>query len=87
MSLALSFALFFMMWWIVLFTVLPLNIRTQGEDGDVVPGTPESAPIAPQLARKALLTTAITSVLFSLLYLNVVTGFISLDDIPFLPRF
>ena len=87
MPLALAMATFFMMWWIVLFVVLPLNITTQQENDKIVPGTPESAPSSPQLAKKMAITTAITAVLFALFYVNYVSGLITLDDIPFLPNF
>ena len=44
MSPAFAIAIYVLIWWVVLFAVLPLGVRTQGEDGTVVPGTPESAP-------------------------------------------
>ena len=43
MSIALGIALYFVIWWMTLFAVLPFGGRTQGESGHVVPGTPESA--------------------------------------------
>jgi predicted secreted protein len=64
MSVTFAIAIYVLMWWVVLFAVLPLGVRTQGEDGSVVPGTPESAPTAPRFLRILLLTTLITSVLF-----------------------
>lgn len=87
MPIALAVAIFFMTWWIVLFAVLPFGVRTQQEADDVIPGTAESAPAFPHLRRKMLITTLITAVLFSIFYLNYVSEFITLDDIPFLPRF
>lgn len=39
-----AIATFFCLWFITLFAVLPFFIRTQDEEGSVVPGTPESAP-------------------------------------------
>ena len=44
MSLTFAIAIYVVIWWTVLFAVLPIGVRTQGEDGSVVPGTPESAP-------------------------------------------
>ena len=37
-------AIYFIIWWTVLFIVLPLGYRTQQEDGEVTIGTVESAP-------------------------------------------
>jgi predicted secreted protein len=64
MSIPLAIAIYVVIWWTVLFAVLPLGVRTQGEDGLVVPGTPESAPTAPRLLRVVLLTTGISALLF-----------------------
>jgi predicted secreted protein len=64
MSITLGIAIYIVIWWTVLFAVLPIGVRTQGEDGVIVPGTPESAPTAPRLLRVVLLTTAIATVIF-----------------------
>jgi predicted secreted protein len=53
-------AIFFVIWWTVLFTVLPFAGRSQAEDGSVVPGTPSSAPSRPQFLRVILWTTLIS---------------------------
>jgi hypothetical protein len=51
MPLTFAIAIYVVLWWTVLFAVLPIGVRTQAEDGTVVPGTPESAPKAPRLLR------------------------------------
>jgi predicted secreted protein len=66
MSITLGVAIYVVIWWTVLFAVLPIGVRTQGEDGIIVPGTPESAPTAPRLLRVVLLTTVIATLLFLL---------------------
>jgi predicted secreted protein len=66
MSITLGVAIYVVIWWTVLFAVLPIGVRTQGEDGAIVPGTPESAPTAPRLLRVVLLTTVIATLLFLL---------------------
>ena len=57
MTIALGIALYFVVWWMTLFAVLPFGVRTQGESGHVVPGTPEGAPANPRLLRIYLLAT------------------------------
>jgi predicted secreted protein len=64
MSITLSIAVYVVIWWTVLFAVLPIGVRTQGEDGVIVPGTPASAPTAPRLLRIVVLTTAISTLVF-----------------------
>ena len=68
MSIGLAIAIFFVVWWIVLFAVLPFNVRTQGEAGETVPGTPSSAPAKFPLARMFLINTAVAIVVFALIW-------------------
>lgn len=87
MSLALGAAIYVICWWLVLFVILPIGIRTQDEEGVVEPGTPGSAPGRPMLARRLVATTIISAVLFAFIYAVIVHRIISIDDIPFLPTF
>ena len=82
MSLSLSLAVFLIIWWLVLFTVLPIGVSTQGEADDVVPGTPESAPAAPQLGRKFLITTIVSGIIFAIFYGLVAFDLIDINAIP-----
>lgn len=65
MSWTFAFAIYVVIWWTVLFAILPIGVRTQGEDGDVVPGTPASAPTRPRLLRVVLLTTLVSGLVFA----------------------
>ncbi len=87
MSLSSAIAIYFIIWWTVLFAVLPWGVRAQHEEGVVVPGSAESAPAQPFLLRKALVTTLISGVVFALVYGLVAQHWFGLDDIPFLPRY
>jgi len=49
--------LYAILWWMTFFVVLPLNLKTQADAGEVVPGTPESAPHAVNIRRKVFITT------------------------------
>ena len=55
-------AIYFVVWWIVLFAVLPWGVRTQDDDGNVTLGTTHSAPSRPLLIRKAIATTVVAAV-------------------------
>ncbi len=74
MSIPLGIALFFVIWWIILFAVLPFGVYTQAEDGHVVPGTPESAPKKFSFARVAQINTVVAIIVFC-----IVWGAIELD--------
>lgn len=69
MSVPLSIAVYFTMWWIVLFAILPFGVKAPHEAGsaDLPPGADPGAPVAPMLARKALWTTLVSALLFAAL--------------------
>lgn len=60
-----GFALYFVIWWVTLFAVLPFGIRSQHEAGDVVAGTEPGAPVLPGLLKKAVITSLIAAVIFA----------------------
>lgn len=68
MSLSLGIALYIMIWWMTLFAVLPFGVKTQGEAGDVVEGTPESAPVAPRLLRTVFINTIVSALVFAFVW-------------------
>jgi len=81
MSLSFAIAIYFIIWWTVLFAVLPIGVRTQAEDGVIVPGTPESAPTAPRLLRVVLLTTVISALVFAALWALIRYGIVDLNNL------
>ena len=87
MTLSFAIAIYAIIWWIVLFAMLPIGVRTQAEEGEVSPGTPESAPHLPRLLPKMLATTVVASLVFAAVYVIIVYRVITLDQIPFLPRY
>ena len=87
MNLVLALAIYFVCWWIVLFAILPFGVTTQIDTGDVIPGTADSAPVAPKLLPKLIATTIVAGIVFGLIYWLMEGNVMTLDDIPFLPRF
>lgn len=65
MSVTTAIAIYFVLWWIVLFAVLPWGIRSQEESGSVSPGTDPGAPTVPAFWRKVVWTTIATSIVFA----------------------
>jgi predicted secreted protein len=63
----LAFAIYLTIWFTVLFAILPIGVRSQQEEGVVVPGTEPGAPVAPRLVIKAIATTVISALLLGLL--------------------
>ena len=88
MTIAFAASMYLVIWWIVLFAMLPIGVRTCEEEGETtVPGTPESAPHMPNLLPKMVATTVISSIVFAVLYVIIVGHVITLDEIPFFPRY
>ncbi|HSX76175.1 MAG TPA: DUF1467 family protein, partial [Shinella sp.] len=58
------FAVYFIVWWMTLFAVLPFGLKTQAEAQDVVPGTVESAPARFRGRRVVLLTTLVSAIFY-----------------------
>lgn len=82
------FAVYFIVWWMTLFAVLPFGLKTQAEANEVVPGTVESAPARFRGGRIMLLTTVVSAVIYGAWYvLSVRLGY-GLDSLPqFYPNY
>lgn len=61
-------AVYFVIWWVMLFCILPLDIQSQAERGEIARGTEPGAPANPQLLRKAGLTTIVSAIVFAGVY-------------------
>ncbi|MEI9805442.1 MAG: DUF1467 family protein [Pseudolabrys sp.] len=62
-------AIYFLIWWITLFAVLPWGVRNQEEAGvDVTPGTDPGAPVMHRIGRKLIWTTVVATAIFGALY-------------------
>ena len=64
MSISSQIAIYFIVWWVVLFAVLPFGVRSQHEEGGGVEGTDPGAPVAHGMLRKLVWTTIISLVLY-----------------------
>ena len=59
------FAIYFVIWWVMLFVTLPFGIRSQHEDGVGAPGTDPGAPIASRMGPRLIWTTVLSAVIFA----------------------
>lgn len=79
-----AIVLYCVIWAVTFFLVLPWGQVSQHEAGDVVPGTPPSAPSDAKIKRKAMITTIISVVVFVIVYLIIANKWITIDDIQFM---
>ena len=77
------FSVYLVIWWMVLFVILPLGIRSHEEEGTTPhPGADPGAPPNPNLKRKFITTTWVSAIVFGLLWLVVHFGLIPLPHLP-----
>jgi predicted secreted protein len=74
-----AIAIYFIIWWTVLFAVLPFGVRNASESGEIVdagndPGSPQN----PQIAKKCAVTTLIAAVIFVVFYILKTRGLIGI---------
>ena len=84
MSITGAIVLFATTWFLVFFVVLPLRFESQGDAGDVMPGTPAGAPSGHVVGRKAKITTLVTLVIWALMVAVILSGVIGIRDIDFM---
>lgn len=88
MPITTGLAIFFLIWWIVLFAVLPWGVRSQQEGGEISPGTDPGAPAIPNLRRKLIWTTLVAVAVFVVCYVIYAERLVTLEGLlaPFGPH-
>lgn len=81
-------AIYFIMWWISLFLVLPFSGKSQAEEGEVVLGTTKSAPANLKILRIVIMNSIVASVFFICFFLLVEVFGVTYEDFTGLfPKF
>ncbi len=70
-------AIYFVIWWLTLFMVLPWGNRAI-DVADVVKGQDAGSPHRPRLWQKMALNTVLAAIVWAIFYLGVSSGYISL---------
>ncbi|MBO4222553.1 MULTISPECIES: DUF1467 family protein [Bradyrhizobium] len=78
-SISTAFAIYFVLWWVVLFLTLPFGVRSQHEEGGGVEGTDPGAPIMARMGRKLLWTTLISAAIFAVAMWAYNAGYLSIE--------
>ncbi len=79
MSITGSIVIFVILWWIVFFSLLPIDVNRKRQD--IVKGTDPGAPENPKMLKKIILSTLITSLIFIILYLLVKYDYFNLRNL------
>ena len=81
-----AIVLFAVFWFLALYMILPLFVRSQEEAGEVEPGTSAGAPDQSLMKKKLNWTTIAATGLWIIAFTIIESGVISVEDISFLTR-
>ncbi len=86
MSIVSAIVLYAVTWFMVFFVVLPIGLSTQGDEGEIVPGTHASSPARFPLKRKVVQTTLWGTLVWAILAGVILSGWISVRDFDWFDR-
>ena len=81
MSITGSIVVYVIIWWIIFFSILPIGIKHNKKSfHNSLEGIDPGAPKNPNIFKKFLYTTLITTVIFSIIYYIVVSSHFNLRE-------
>ncbi|CUH53145.1 DUF1467 family protein [Shimia marina] len=86
MTITSALVLYAVLWFMTFLIVIPIRLETQGDLGEVVPGTHAGAPENHHLKTKAKITTLAAAVMWVGLYFIITSGVISIRDFDWFNR-
>ena len=86
MGITSALVLFAVIWFMTFLCVIPIRLETQGDLGEIVPGTHAGSPENHNLKKKAWITTAISAVLWCIIAGTIISGVISIRDLDMFNR-
>ncbi len=86
MGITSALVLFAVIWFMTFLIVIPIRIETQGERGEIEPGTHSGSPEVHNLKKKAWITTGVSVVLWIIIAGIILSGWISVEDLDWFDR-
>ena len=86
MGITSAIVLFAVIWFLTLFIVLPLRLKTQGDLGKVYHGTHAGSPENPQMKKRFLVTTVVAIIVWAVVAGSILGGFFSIRDFDWFDR-
>ncbi len=80
MGITSAIVLYAVIWFMTFLVIIPIRLETQGDKGEVVPGTHAGAPEKHFLKQKAWITTGVAAVLWAAICAIILSGVISVQD-------
>ncbi|KUF10207.1 DUF1467 family protein [Pseudoponticoccus marisrubri] len=81
MGITSAIVLYAVIWFMTFLCVIPIRLKTQGDLGEVVPGTHAGSPEIHNLKRKAWITTGVALVIWAIVAGVIVSGLITVRDV------
>ncbi|SFH16145.1 Predicted secreted protein [Palleronia marisminoris] len=81
-----AIVLYAVVWFMVFFVILPIGLSTQGDEGEIVPGTHAGSPARFPLKRKVIQTTIWGTLIWAVIAAVIVSGKISVQDFDWFDR-
>ena len=86
MTITAALVVFAVIWFLALYLALPIGEQSQSEAGEVVPGTPASAPVDTFLKKKVIWVTVISFVLWAVICGIIISGVLKVEDFDIFNR-
>lgn len=86
MGITSALVLFAVIWSLMFLIILPIRVKTQGDLGDIVPGTHAGAPEVHNIGKKARITTALSLVVWAIVSGIILSEVISVRDLDWFGR-
>ncbi|TNJ48520.1 DUF1467 family protein [Phaeobacter sp. B1627] len=86
MGITSALVLYAVIWFLTFLIVIPIRLETQGDRGEIVPGTHAGAPEQHFLKQKAWITTGVAAVIWLILAAIILSGVVSVNDFDWFDR-
>lgn len=86
MGITSALVLFAVIWAMLFSIILPIRVKTQGDVGEIVPGTHAGAPEVHNIGKKVKITTAISLILWAIITTIILSEVITVRDLDWFGR-
>ena len=86
MGITSALVLFAVIWSLMFLIILPIRVKTQGDLGEIVPGTHAGAPEVHNIGKKAKITTVLSLILWAIISTIILSGVITVRDLDWFDR-
>lgn len=81
-----ALVLFAVIWSLMFLIILPIRVKTQGDLGEIVPGTHAGAPEVHNIGKKAKITTVLSLILWAIISTIIISEVITVRDLDWFNR-